>query len=520
MLAITNKKQFTNYLILIGAIVVILNIVSRSLFFRLDLTDGDVYSLSESSKSVVGQLGDRLTAKVYFSGELPGTYGNSRRYLQDLLEEYQAYSGGQFRFEFVNPDQDQKAQEQAKNYQIPPVQLQAIENDKMEIKNVYMGLVFLYKDKKEVIPVIQTTQGLEYNLTATIKKLTSASLKNIGIISQENEEISTQNLSRFLEQVYNTRPVYLSADVPADIQVLLMNGLTDSLKSDELFHLDQFIMRGGRLFIAQGRVKDMLQQGFAMDIRSNIFTFLENYGITIGNELLIDQKCSQIQMRSQQGPFMFTNSIDYPPLPLIQKFNGDQVITKQMTVARVFFVNELSQSRDKLSKNTFTPLFYTSDRTGALPGPFYQIQPSQNPMMKAFPFASKVVAALLNGNMKSFFADSSRYYTKPNFIPLNPNGLILAISDNQFFNDKRGASFEENTEFILNAVDYMNGDQELIQIRSRDVKMRPLETLTDGVRRTYKWLNIILPSVLVVLLGLYKWKRNRDKRKMLEEIYA
>ena len=95
-----NKKTFIIYLSLIGAILIILNIVSRNIFHRWDLTDNKMYSLSVSSKSIVKKIDDRLTMKIYFSDNLPGEYGNNRRYLQDMLEEYAAFSKGKIHFEF------------------------------------------------------------------------------------------------------------------------------------------------------------------------------------------------------------------------------------------------------------------------------------------------------------------------------------------------------------------------------------------------------------------------------------
>ena len=169
-MAAQDKKTFITYLTIIGTILVILNIVSRNIFFRWDLTDNKMYSLSESSKSVVGKIDDRLTMKVYFSDNLPGEYGNNRRYLQDILEEYAAYSGGNIHFEFYRTDDDEKMKEDAQKSGIQPVQLQVIENDNLEVKRVYMGMVFLYEDERETIPVIQTTTGLEYEITTKIKK--------------------------------------------------------------------------------------------------------------------------------------------------------------------------------------------------------------------------------------------------------------------------------------------------------------------------------------------------------------
>lgn len=519
MLQITNKNQLLNYLLLIAFIGVLLNLVSRSNFFRIDATDGGLYKLSDSSKDVISKLEQPLTAKVFFSGELPGPYANSRRYLQDLLEEYEAYADGNFRFEFVNPDKDTKAQEQARNANIPPIQLQALENDKMEIKNVYMGMVMNYRDKREAIPVIQSTQGLEYNITATIKKLTATGLKTIGLISEDNEEVSTQNLGQFLEQLYSVRQTSLSHPIDPDIQVILMNGRTDSLKSEELYNLDQFLLRGGRLFIGQGSVRDFLQQGFAMEIRSNIFPFLEHFGLKIGKDLLVDRSCSQIQVQSQQGIFVFRNAIDYPPFPLIKKFNKEHPITSNAALSRLFFVSEITRPVPDDAGGVLTPLMYTSDQTGMLQGPFYQIQPSQNPLMNVFPFPSKIVAALSEGNVKSYFADDTTFNRRENFISSGSTQIVL-VTDNQFFNDRRAGGADENVDFILNTVDYLSNDRELIALRARNVKMQPLETLADGTRNTLKWVNFLLPAALVMVFGGISWRRQLVKRKILEDLYG
>jgi len=84
MTIIANKKQFTLYIIMLAVIIVIFNFVSRALFVRFDLTENNMYSLSNSSKKVIEKLDDRMVAKVFFSKDIPGQLANSRRYLQDL----------------------------------------------------------------------------------------------------------------------------------------------------------------------------------------------------------------------------------------------------------------------------------------------------------------------------------------------------------------------------------------------------------------------------------------------------
>ena len=172
---VKNKKSLTIYLTVLAAILLLLNLISRNWYKRFDLTDNKMYSLSKSSEDIVDKIDDLLTMKVYFSDDLPGELSNTKRYLQDLLEEYEAKSDN-IRFFFTDPESNEKLQEEARKDGIQPVQMQVVENDKLEIKRVYLGMVILYEDKKETIPVIQTATGLEYLITTKIKTLVNTCL--------------------------------------------------------------------------------------------------------------------------------------------------------------------------------------------------------------------------------------------------------------------------------------------------------------------------------------------------------
>lgn len=538
MAIISNKKQFTLYIVMLAAIIIIFNFVSRALFVRFDLTENNMYSLSNSSKKVIEKLDDRMVAKVFFSKDIPGQLANSRRYLQDLLEEYEAYSKGRFHFEFIAPDDNEDAQAEARSYGIPPVQMQVIENDKLEIKNIYMGLTLLYNDKKETIPAIQTDEGLEYTLTAAIKKLAATDMKTVGIVSTDNKNIVTDKLQEQLRQIYKVRTVSLDTEIPVNIHTLLLNGFQDSVSLDQLYNLDQYLMRGGRLFVGQAHQVDHLQEGYASEIKSNIFDFFEHYGLKIGSDLLVDQNCGQISIQQRRGFFAFSSAVNYPAFPLIHNFNSENLIVKNLEQVRAFFVNEVAPTDSTVQ---FTPLMSTSDKTGAIsPGmvprmtPYgqysmaegYNISPHipssqmNNPAMVSFPLESKTIAGLVEGQARSYFADNPDYNQKEGFLATGDDIRILLIADNEFFNDNRAGGIPENTEFILNGIDYLSGDQELIEIRSRTVTARPLDQLSDGARRFWKWLNIILPALLVIVFGLLRWRSNINKRKLLEGLYG
>ncbi|MCF6248809.1 MAG: GldG family protein [Desulfobacula sp.] len=174
-----SKKQNYFKFILYIAVIVLINFVGITLFFRVDLTKSKIYSLSSASEDVVATLSEPLSIKVFFSKDLPTPHNNTERYLRDLLEEYSSKGGKYFNYRFYNlsPEDGGLTQttddnrEMAKSYGIQPVQIRIVENDEIKFKNAYMGLVLIHGDLIEKIPAITSTNGLEYQLTTSIQKL-------------------------------------------------------------------------------------------------------------------------------------------------------------------------------------------------------------------------------------------------------------------------------------------------------------------------------------------------------------
>ena len=184
--------KFSIYLL----VLVLLNIAGLTLFFRWDLTSNRIYSLSETSKQVVATLQEPLTIKVFFTKNLPAPHNNTERYLHDLLEEYALHSNRNFNYRFfdVSPQegdvglQASENQQQATDYGINPVQIQAIEEDEVKFKRAYMGLALIHGDVVEQIPTITTIDGLEYKLTTAIQKLNNKTSAFLNL--QDNIQVT------------------------------------------------------------------------------------------------------------------------------------------------------------------------------------------------------------------------------------------------------------------------------------------------------------------------------------------
>jgi ABC-type uncharacterized transport system involved in gliding motility auxiliary subunit len=172
------KQAYFKFLIYL-VVIVLVNVAGVTLFFRLDLTQSRIYSLSDASRTVVSTLSEPLTIKVFFTKNLPAPHNNTERYLHDIMDEYGRAGGRFFNYMFYDvtakeaglTSETDSNRKQAEDYGISPVQIRVIENDEMKFQQAYMGLVIIHGDMVEKIPAITATDGLEYKLTTAIQKL-------------------------------------------------------------------------------------------------------------------------------------------------------------------------------------------------------------------------------------------------------------------------------------------------------------------------------------------------------------
>jgi gliding-associated putative ABC transporter substrate-binding component GldG len=256
------KYQTLVKVAVVVVILVLLNIVSIRVFGRLDVTKNGLFTLSEASRQLMRSLDDRVTVKAYFTEDLPSPYNNNRRMLLDQLNEYRAYSRGNLQYEFVDPS-GEKGEQEAQQQGIAPVQVQVVKEDKFEVKRAYMGVVLLYEDRKEVLPVIQNTANLEYELSSTMKRLTTRTQRKVGFLTGHGEPAlnELQRAQELLKRQYEiiTVDVSKNAAVPQDIAALVIAAPANRFSEADKFQIDQYLMRGGKVAFLLNRVEASLQ---------------------------------------------------------------------------------------------------------------------------------------------------------------------------------------------------------------------------------------------------------------------
>ena len=239
------KPKYSKYVkfVIYCVVIVLLNIAGLTLFFRIDLTANNIYSISKASQKVVSTLSEPLTLNVFFTKNLPAPYNNIERYLHDLLEEYAIQANKFFNFRFYNVSPEAEGmtptagenQKLASDYGIHPVQIRAVEEDAVKFKKAYMGLVLIHGDMVERIPTITTIDGLEYQLTTAIQKLNN----KISAFLSLSEKIKVKLiLSSSLKEVASLMGLKQLADYPERLKEIVSSLNKKTYDKLEYVHID------------------------------------------------------------------------------------------------------------------------------------------------------------------------------------------------------------------------------------------------------------------------------------------
>jgi ABC-2 type transport system permease protein len=153
---------------------------------RSDMTDGDIYSISDATSSYLDQIQEPLLIRGYFSAQTHPLLAPLVPRLRDLLEEYAIAGNNNIRVEFVDPaDNPDLEQEAGQKYGIRPVPFQTSSKYQASVTNSYFDILIRYGDQYETLGFrdlievkAQNEQNLdvelrnpEYDITRAIKKV-------------------------------------------------------------------------------------------------------------------------------------------------------------------------------------------------------------------------------------------------------------------------------------------------------------------------------------------------------------
>jgi len=547
---VNRRKRDVVYLVSFIGFLLLLNIGSSFFFTRFDFTKEQRYTLSSVSKKVIGQLEDELQITVYLEGDLPGGFKRLRNSTRDILEDFKAYSGGNLQYAFVNPSSgDIKNQEialqdlSAKG--IEPTNLSVKTEEGMSQKLIFPAALLTYRGKQLAVKILQnragaspeevlnnSAQNLEYAFVSAIKKLVQGGKPRIGFTEGHNElnDLQLHDAMKSLEDGYEVGRVDLNV-IPTEgldkLSVLVIPKPDAAFTEAEKYKIDYFVMRGGPVLWAIDQVSAELDslrgagQQLAFAKKLNLDDILFKYGVRINYNLVADMNCAEVpvsvgnvggQSQIQMLPWLF-----YPVFvptsthPLVKNLDGirSEFSGTIDTIPVKGVQKEVILSTSPFNRTLETPTMLSLQMV------------EQEPDPEAFKNVPKPVGVLLEGTFASNYRNrpipegvgkslSIPAQSKPTKMIVLADGDILknqvSSSDGSPFPlgyDRYTQQQYGNKNFLLNAADYLTDDSGLIQLRTKEIKIRLLDRARIRTEKTF-WqiLNIGLPLLLLVIFGI------------------
>ena len=507
MKILKNITTTTTGILLIVVSIFCVNFIASKFHFRIDLTKDRVFSLSEGTRSIISKLDRDVTIKLYFSRsikDLPVQIKTYATRVEELLLEYRAASKGKITVEVIDTKPDSDEEEWAQKYGITGVKLPKGEQ-------MFFGLVFLFGAQEIAIPYLdpRREEFLEYDIAeALVGKMKKESVR-VGVMSsftvlgtpnpmmgaQATED--TWSFVNDLRRNFVVEKIEVDAkEIPTGIKVLILLHPKE-LSDATLYALDQFVLNGGRLIAAvdpMSRIDLQLNgnqartSGQTPKMASDLVKLFDVWGIDYDKASLLGDMAlsTQINAGGQMIRYPFFMSIGEP------QFSRQSVITGKLKSMLIAEGGRLSHKAGASSK--FESLITVTKDSGTVGA---QMAPFTNPIELARNLKpdgkDNVVAAMVTGKFKSAFpggapsgATSSKHVAEA-----QNDATVVVIADVDLFSDQNSVDkFQfgpqimvrprnDNLNFLVNAVDFLGGSEDLIAIRSKGRIARPFTRVAE-----------------------------------------
>lgn len=547
--------------------VIAINFLSSYLFFRIDLTKDKRHSLSNSTIEMLKNLEDKVYVRVYLQGkDQPADYQLFAKQVEQMLQDFRSYSKNVY-FEFIDPLEGKNNDEvnsilgEFVKKGLDPIPISREDANGYSTHMVIPGAIVSYRDHEYPAKLVvadpagadwmqYSIEELEYNLVAPIRRLLKTEKPNVAFLDGHGELDfwSTCWTAMQLQRFYNVSRVTLDGRINclrnisvADstsqtlklgdnkYDVLIVAQPTQPFKEYDKYIIDQFIMRGGKvLWLIDNTTAslDSLQSSpefFATPRALYINDLFFTYGVRINPNLIQDLSClpipQQVGMIGDQPQYKF---MAFPYSLDVVHFSDHPIVRNIKEIK-----SDFAGSIDLVGKDadlTKTVLMYSSERSKLVPTPSIVTLKVgvAKPNMQEFAFRDLPMAVLVEGQFESAFKGilpvEFDTIKELDFRPKGEYTRQIFVSDGDIirnpFDKKRNYPYPagydiytrkmfDNTEFIVNCVNYLCADDDLLQLRAKNFKIGSLDNEKIRNRKTLlSIINISIPLALIIIMGI------------------
>ncbi len=479
--------------------------------FRLDLTENQVYSLSQGSKDILKEIDEPINLYFFFSDKASRGMTTLRNYasrVQSLLEEYANVSEGKVHLQIIDPEPFSENEDKANEFGLTAATIGQSGDA------IYLGLAASNSlDDQQTIAFFDPQQEsfLEYEISKLLHKLTNTKPVKVTLLTDLNLQGGQNPMTgRFdppwvfyqqLQQLYQVETLGSDAsDIPADTDVLMLVH-PQNLSEAMLYSIDQFAMTGGKIlaFLDPHNESDSMAMMSGMGANSsNLDRLFSSWGIEFNHQQVVLDAQAGLDIRTQAGGV--ARHMGFLGLGA-QQLDRSDVTTAGLEVINGASFGVLGKAAG--SQLSWTPLMQSSEHADLLDVQTYVATQDATKLADLFSDQHKryVLAARVSGKANSAFnqvpegidaTQQVRQTSKLNVIVVADTDLLsdrFWVQQSSFFGQTIMTPFANNGDFITNSVENLGGSNALISIRSRGTFARPfnkVDALTVAAEQKFR----------------------------------
>ncbi|MDG2377049.1 MAG: Gldg family protein [Woeseiaceae bacterium] len=518
----TQQRLSATSLALLGIAFIVAVSITNQLFkgWRIDLTENNLYTLSDGTLNLLEGLDEPINLYFYFSDQASESMPSLRSYadrVREILEEFESEADGNIRLSVIDPLPFSEDEDRATQFGLQGVQL-GVSPDP-----IYMGLAGTDSiDNEETIPFFQPDKEafLEYDIAKLVSTLSSPDRTVIGIVSgvemtgsfdpQMQRMVPPWMVYQQAQQLFEIRNLGTTfVDIADDISLLWIVQ-PKNLSNETLYAIDQFVMHGGKAMIFVDPVADVdpaptegMPQGMPpMGQGSDLPALFDAWGIEFAGDEVVADAGQALQITGMdRRPVRHYGYIGVTG----ERMSGNDIITADLNVVHLATAGSIRVTED--SPATLDPLLRASADAQGMPATRFSFLPNPSSLQDGFSPSGDayVLAARISGNLPSAFpngppptgvssADGDEPLEAGNADHLvataEPANLIVVadvdmladhlwVQVQNFFGQQLANAFASNGAFVINALENLAGSSDLIGVRSRASYTRPFTRVEE-----------------------------------------
>jgi ABC-2 type transport system permease protein len=554
-------KSWLQFMTVVAGIV-LASTAGSFLRFRYDLTEDKRFTLSESTHRVLNHLKSDIYIQVYLDGEIPIPMKRLKRSVGDMLEEFRIASGRKIDYEFINPSGAKDIHQREIQYQtlvkkgLIPLRLEAGDAEGGSTqKIIFPGMIVNYNgvevpvnflENNQSIPyeqnILHSVEGLEYEMIQTISTLSSDTVNKVAFIEGHGEipEIETADITMNLAKFFTVDRGTIGGKpgILDKYAAVVIAGPEKVFSESDKLVLDQYIMNGGKVLWLIDEVavnSDSLVFGETVGLYRplNIEDQLFRYGVRINPAIVQDLECVPIRLMVMSGGTrQQVVSEPWVYYPLLRP-SANHPITRNLNRVEGEFVNYIDTvGLDPAIRKKI--LLSTSALSRTISPPvIIRLKEAELPLVeKEFNKPNLPVAVLLEGIFPSAFKNRSvANLTDDKNLRIRTESkktrMIIIADADIIRNEVQRSGLKEtpmplgkdkytgqeygNKDFLINCLNWMVDNNGLMELRSRELKLRLLNNqIVKNEKLKWQLLNIAGPILIVILAGLlYSYFRRK-----------